>query len=162
MAIPTTSVSSSAQLAAGSTGSGRREVSGKTRRRGEDSELGSMFVFWQYLLYIAEEHDIQIFRKALLELDIADLFVHLHVRFDNAVDRFRMQSYVAVTISTRVNQIAKQWNGQQRHKSEQGCSFLHGENEVQNKQGHHEHQQHRENCQLELILPPVQSFRTVE
>ena len=94
MAIPTTSVTSSAQLAAvgvGSTGRCRREVCGKTRRLGEDSEFGSTFVFWQHLLYIAEKHEIYIFRKALLEFDIVDLLSHLHVRLDNAVGRFNMQ-----------------------------------------------------------------------
>ena len=54
-----------------------------------------MVAFWffgQHLLYKAEEHEICIFRKTLLEFDFVDFLSHLHVRFDNAVGRFKMQN----------------------------------------------------------------------
>ena len=95
MAIPTTSVISSAQLAATgavSTASCGRQVCCKTRRQGGRFEnLVAFLVFGQHLLYKAEEHEICIFRKTLLEFDFVDFLSHLHVRFDNAVGRFKMQ-----------------------------------------------------------------------
>ena len=88
-----------------------------------------MFVFGQHLLYKAEEYEIKIFRKALFVLDLLNLLSHLHIRFDNAVGRFKIQKYVTDYNNTR-KEISKaiEWTA-----VKQGHGSLHGENEVQNK-----------------------------
>jgi hypothetical protein len=89
-------------------------VCGKTRRQGGRVEnLVAFMFFGQHLLHKAEEHEVYIFRKALLEFDFFDFLSHLHVRFDNAVGRFKVQKLCRSYFVTRVQQIAKQGSGQQ-------------------------------------------------
>jgi hypothetical protein len=60
----------------------------------------------------------------------------LHVRFDNSVGRFKVQKLCRSNYcnTCEANSKAREWTA-----VTQGL-FLHGENEVQNKQGHHKHQ----------------------
>jgi len=159
MAIPTTSVRSSAQLVtagAVSTGSYRRAVCCKTRKT---KFRIAVCLFLGSTCFTRPRSTRYRSSGKLCSYLICSIFFRTCI-YDSTMLLADSRSKKCVTDysnTRKENSKAIEWTA-----VKQGHGSLHGENEVQNKQGHHEHQQHRENCELKFILPPVQSLRTEE